>query len=411
MKSRSVDLRLAARVRPAWRRHVAATLAALLLLGLGPAVGQVALSPNAPTTYVVQPGDSLWDIAGRFLREPWRWQEVWDANPGVSNPDLIYPGDVLELTYSDGRPRIRAARGGGLRTVKLSPRVRTAELDRAIPTIPVNVVAPFLAYPVVASAEELNDLPYVVGFPEERIVATAGDVIFVRGGELPLDDGVYEIVRPGQPYKDPDSNRVLGYEAAFVASARLDRPGDPATMRVTRSEKEIEIGDRVRYARQDEPIRNFYPQPAPPRVRGEIIAVLNGVSQIGQYDVVVLNRGARHGLEIGHVFEVFRGGDVRRDHVRSRRAEWNWRNASPFDTANWFGDYELDGWVRDKPDENAPLPLHRRAVKVNNEYIAPDSGNGLVMVFRVADQVSFGLVMYATDAMHVGETVAAPRSL
>lgn len=387
--------------------------AALMLILLGvclPLAAQVALAPNAPQTYVVQSGDTLWGIAGRFLRDPWRWRDVWQANPGVSNPNRIYPGDVLELVYEGGSPRIRTARGGGMRTVKLSPRVRVTELDRAIPTIPVNAVAPFLSRPVVTEAREIDKAPYVVGFPEEHLIASADGVIFVRS-IMTAETDRYEVLRPGQEYRDPDTNRVLGFEASYVASARLKSVGDPATLVVTRSQKEVEIGDRVRPARDEEPMRNFFPVPAPAGLNGKIISVLNGVTQIGQFDIVVLNLGSKQQVDVGQVFETYQGGDLRRDQVRSNRAGWNWRNETPLDTSFWYGDWELDGWNRDKPDPDSPLPLHRRAVRDSNQYVVPDSRSGVIMVFRVFPQVSFALVMRATRAMHVGEVVSPPREL
>jgi hypothetical protein len=384
-------------------------LLAALLLAAGSVGAEVELAPDHLQTYVVQPGDTLWEIAGRFLRDPWRWREVWDENPGVANPNRIYPGDVLELSYRGGSPRIRASRGGGMRTVKLSPRVRVSELDRAIPTIPVNAVAPFLSRPVVAGAGALDDAPYVVSFPDRRLLAGAGDVFFVRS-ILAADHDRFEVVRPGQEYRDPETNELLGFEASYIATARLERAGDPATLVVTRSQREVEIGDRVRPAREDEPLRSFIPVPAPANLQGRIMAVLNGVSQIGQFDVVALNRGSLQGVEVGHVFEVFQGGDLRRDEVRSRRAEWNWRNESPLDTSFWYGDWELDGWERNRPDANTPLPLHRRSVRPLDQYVVPDLRSGVIMVFRVFPRVSFALVMSATRAMHVSEIVAAPRT-
>jgi hypothetical protein len=393
-----------ARLPPRW------LLAALLLLTAGYVCAEVELAPDHPQTYVVQSGDTLWDMAGRFLRDPWRWHEVWDENPGVANPNRIYPGEVLELTYRGGRPRIRSSRGGGqgMRTVKLSPRVRVTELDRAIPTIPVNAVAPFLSRPVVADARELDDAPYVVSFPDRRLLAGAGDMFFVRS-ILTAQSDRFEVLRPGQEYRDPDTNELLGFEARYIAAARLERAGDPATLVVTRSQREVEIGDRVRPAREDEPLRSFVPMPAPANLQARIMAVLNGVSQIGQFDVVALNRGSRQGVQIGHVFEVFQGGDLRHDEVRSRRAEWNWRNETPLDTSFWYGDWELDGWERNRPDPDAPLPLHRRAVRPLDQYVVPDMRSGVIMVFRVFPRVSFALVMSATRPMHVGEMVAAPR--
>ncbi len=377
-----------------------------MLLPTGTAQAQV--RPDAPERYVVQSGDTLWDIAGRFLLEPWRWAEVWQANPSIPDPNRIYPGDVLMLDDTGAVPRIRRDEGGGeLRTVKLSPRVRVENLDREIPTISINAVAPFLSRPVVTEARELDRTPYVVGFPEAHMLGGIGDILYVRA-ILNADDTRWEVLRPGQAYRDPDTGEVLGFEASAVATARLERPGDPATLTVIRAIKEVKVGDRVRPARDEEPMRSFMPRPAPAGARGAIIAVLNGVSQIGQFDVVVLNLGERDGVAVGHVFEASRGLGLRRDPVRGRRSAQNWRDESPADTSFWLGDWQTDGWNRNQPDANAPLPLHRRASRAAAEFIEPAARSGTLMVFRVFPKLSFALVMRASKAMQVGENVAPP---
>jgi hypothetical protein len=392
------------------RTRLFALLGVFLCLGPTGAQTQALLRPDHPETYVVQPGDTLWSIAGRFLREPWRWPDVWHANPDVANPNRIFPGDILMVDYSGGSPRIRRADRAGLRTVKLSPRVRVTELDREIPTIPLNAVAPFLSRPVVTGARELDDAPYVVGFPEEQILGGVGNTLFVRS-ILGATSDRWEVLRPGEAYRDPDTNELLGFEASSVATARLERPGDPATLVITRADKEVQIGDRVRPARDEEPVRSFFPTPSPAGTRGKIISVLNSVSQIGQYDVVVLNRGARDRIEVGHVLAVYRGGELRHDPVRGRRSAWNWRQESPADISFWNGDWEPDGWQRTGPDPNNPLPIRRRYSRPDEQYIVPSSRSGVVMVFRVFPKVSFALVMRANKAMHVGEVVAPPDIL
>lgn len=401
------------RARPAPGR-IAAILPLLLCLllpwsGAATATEAGPLNPDAPQRYTVQPGDTLWSIAGRFLRAPWRWQEVWESNPGVDNPNRIFPGDVLELTYrSDGSARVRRA-AGGMRVVRLSPRIRVTEIEREIPSIPVNAIAPFLSRPVVvASPADIDDAPYVVGFPEGHILAGTHDDFFVRR-ILDGREGRWEVLRPGRTYRDPETNEVLGYEATFVAEAALDRTGDPATLQVLRSAIEVQVGDRVRPAREEIAVRNFLPQPAPRGLEGQIIAVLGGVTQIGQFDIVALNRGGDDGVELGHVFEVYRGGGMRRDPVRSRQADWNWRNETPLDTSFWYGEWRPTGWRRDRPDANAPMPLQRQLQRPLDQYIVPDSMSGVIMVFRIFPRVSFALVMSARQAMQVGETVARPR--
>jgi len=403
-------MRIQRPVRPTRSLALVTLFALPILLGPADASAQDPLRPDHPETYVVQPGDTLWDIAGRFLREPWLWRKVWRANPDVRNPNRIYPGDVLAVDYSSGSPRIQRAERGGMRTVKLTPRVRVAELDQEIPTIPLSAVAPFLSRPIVTDAREIDDAPYVVGFPDEQILGGLGNTFFVRT-ILRAENDRWEVLRPGEALRDPDTNELLGFEALSVATARLQRLGDPATLVITRSDKEVQVGDRVRPARDEEPIRSFFPAPAPPSSRGKIISVLNGVSQIGQYDIVVLNLGTREGVEPGQVFAVYRGGDLRRDTVKGRRSNWNWRNESPADVSFWNEPWQPDGWVRDRPDPNDPLPLHRRFSRGNDQYIVPDSRSGVAMVFRVFDKVSYALVMHATRAMHVGEVVATPEEL
>jgi hypothetical protein len=164
----------------------------------------------------------------------------------------------------------------------------------------------------------------------------------------------------------------------------------------------------VRPARDETAIRSFLPRPAPLGLEGHVISVLDGVSQIGQYDVVVLDRGSRQGVEVGHVFGVYRGGTEARDQVANRRKDWNWRNETPLDSSFWLGEWEITGWERDRPDPNAPLPLHRKAERLSETYIVPDSRSGILMVFRVFPRVSFALVMRANQAMHVGEMIATP---
>jgi hypothetical protein len=368
---------------------------------------EVALNPNRPETYVVRPGDNLWDIAGRFLRNPWDWPRVWKANPGVANPNRIYPGDTLRLTVSGGRAQVRSV--GGKRVVKLSPRVRVQALDAAVPTIPIGVIGPFLSQPYVAQNDDIERAAYVVGFPDDHIAAGLGDSLFARR-LLDQDAGNYEIVRPGQPYKDPDTGEVLGYEAAAVATATMLRGGDPAILRITQSETEVQIGDRLVPAADESVLSNFYPQPAAPGTKARIISVLNGVTQIGQYNIVVLNRGARDGIKEGQVLLGFSGGSERQDQVLARTNSWNWRSVNPLDTEFWYGDSRVMGMLKDKPDPNVPLPPHADVRPPNATYVTPFEEAGTLMVFRVFDRVSFALVMRATRPMHIRDTVAAPRT-
>lgn len=322
------------------------------------AAAPVALNPTHPERYTVVKGDTLWDISAMFLRDPWLWPEVWYVNPQIENPHLIYPGDEIVLTYRDGRPILSLNRRN-----KLSPEIRATPLADAIPTIPVDAIAQFLTRPYVMEENELEQAPYIVHFLDDHILGGAGISLYARS--ILQDQPVrYTIVRPGKPYKDPDTNEILGYEAAFIGDADLKRTGDPAKLLIASSELEAIIGDRLIKAEEEKPLSNFEPRAPERDVEGRIISVLNGVSQIGQYNVVVLNKGANDGLEPGHVLQILQGGDEVRDIVKGR-------------------------------GETVTLPLEEA---------------GVLMVFRTFDKVSFALIMRATKPLHVLDWVRPPQS-
>ena len=316
------------------------------------------LRADHPDQYTVVKGDTLWDISGRFLRSPWRWPDIWYVNPQIANPHLIYPGDVLELVYIDGKPQLRMRRG----PLKLSPTVRSTPWDGAIPTIPVDAIGPFLTRPYVLDKDQLDGAPYIVDFADEHILGGAGQKAYVRRIDQtePLK---YEIVRPGGPYKDADTGEILGYEALYIGTSELQRTGDPATVFINSTDLESVIGDRLIPAGEDKATANFTPHAPAQQVEGSIIAVMNGVSQIGQYNVVVLDRGARDGLAPGTVLRVDQRGELIRDVVT--------------------------------PDSRDKVQL-------------PDEEAGLLMVFRTFERVSFGLVMHASRVMHVNDRVRNP---
>ncbi len=322
------------------------------------AAGPVALNPAHPDRYTVVKGDTLWDISALFLRDPWLWPEVWYVNPQIENPHLIYPGDEIVLTYRDGRPILTLSRKN-----KLSPEVRATPIDEAIPTIPIDAIAQFLTRPFVMEENELDQAPYIVHFLDDHVLGGAGISFYARS-IMQEDTLRYTIVRPGKPYKDPDSEEILGYEAAFIGDADLKRTGDPAKLYIASSELEAIIGDRLIKAEDDEPLVNFQPRAPESDIEGRIISVLNGVSQIGQYNVVVLNKGTRDGLEPGHVMQILQGGDDVRDIIKGR-------------------------------GETFTLPLEEA---------------GILMVFRTFEKVSFALVMRATKPLHVLDWVRPPRS-
>jgi len=333
---------------------------ALVLLTAAAYADQVVLKDGHPDRYQVVKGDTLWDISERFLERPWLWPEIWYVNPQVENPHLIYPGDVLNLVYVDGQPKLHAERGKG--TYKLSPKARAERLDKAIPTIPLDAIQQFLTQPLVADETTLKNAAYVVSSADEHLIVGAGDRVYVRGLSAGQGDR-YNVFRPGDAYRDPDSGEILGYEALYLGDAAAEKFGDPSTLELTRTTREINIGDRVLPMTQEDVYAYFTPHSPDREIDGTIISVVDGVSQIGQYQVVVLNRGTREGVDIGTVFEIYQTGDVITDQVSSKR----------------------DASVK-LPDEKA----------------------GLLMVFRTFDKVSFALIMKATSALHVGDRIRTP---
>jgi hypothetical protein len=380
-------------------------MVAALLLAL-PAAATVQLNPSHPDTYEVQGGDTLWGIAGRFLEEPWQWPEIWESNPGIRDPDLIYPGDVLQLSYRNGEPRISLRRG--IRTVKLSPRIRVTPLKEPVPTIPVSVIRPFLARAYVLTKAEIDAAPYVVDFADEHILGGLHNVAYVRSISAPAGSR-FDIVRPGEALQDPSTNEPLGYKGQFVADATLERPGDPASVKLDSVGMEAQIGDRVIAAGDEQEMQTFFPRPAPRGLRGRIIAVLDGVSEIGQYNVVVLNLGSSDGVKPGQVFAVYNGGEMARDTVASGEANWNSRNQRFWSQETWYGAYRADGWFGD--NEPGPgFPPHVKLGESSTTFMLPYEQAGVLMVFRPFSRVSFALVMKAVRAIHVLDTVRPPET-
>ncbi|HEY7672410.1 MAG TPA: LysM domain-containing protein [Gammaproteobacteria bacterium] len=337
-------------------------------LALGQPEASPVLNPRHPETYVVQPGDTLWDIAATFLRDPWYWPEIWQINPDIENPHLIFPGDVLSLAYlDDGRPVVSVTERGPLAgsglVERLSPRVRAEPLEEAIQTIPFETLRAFLSRPAILDRSELDTLPYIVAHPE-GLLGSAGHDVYVRGTDAG-EGAVFNFVHPGEALVDPDDGTVVGYQGLYVGQGRVRRAGDPSTVFMTESAREALIGDYLVTEDSVAPA-TFLPRAPEEAVDGRIISVLDGVSLIGQYQVIVVNRGARHGLQPGHVLSVYRTGEVIRDPVRGNR----------------------------QSGEKVRLP---------------DELAGTTMVFRTFDRISYALVMEATNEIHILDTVRNPE--
>jgi hypothetical protein len=340
-----------------------------LLSSFSTLAADVVLKPNHPNQYVVVKGDTLWDISGKFLQYPWHWPDIWQVNPQIKNPHLIYPGDTLSLVYRDGKPYLELSRG--VKSYKLSPEARETLIDEAIPTIPYDIIKPFLNRPLVVGEEVLELAPYVVASTEERLISAAGDKVYARGIDDTSLEG-YSIFTPGTVYKDPQTEEVLGYEAIYNAEGRVTRFGDPVTIELSESTREVSIGDRLMPVVEDDYAMNFMPHSPDTMPEGQIISIYEGVSQIGQYQVVIINRGQREGLEVGHVLSVYQTGDTLRDSVLAAKND---------DTIT---------------DEELLVTL-------------PDEYAGAALVFNVFEKVSYAIVMKATRAIHINDKVSAPK--
>ncbi|WP_462380367.1 LysM peptidoglycan-binding domain-containing protein [Pseudomonas sp. Marseille-QA0892] len=336
-------------------------LALLLLAASGVAQAAVQLKDGHPDRYTVVRGDTLWDISGRFLSKPWQWPEIWQANPQINNPHLIYPGDVLSLVYVDGQPRIQVERGGSRGTVKLSPQVRTTPIAEAIPTIPLEAINSFLlSNRIVDTAEAFDRAPYIVAGTAERVIAGKGDRVYARG-DFTDGQSVYGVFRQGKAYRNPESGELLGINADDIGTGTfVAQEGDITTLTLSRSTQEVRPGDRL-FATEERAINStFFPSEPAEKIEGLILDVPRGVTNIGQFDVVTLNKGKRDGLVEGSVLAVYKTGETVRDRVTGDR------------------------------------------VKI------PDERSGLLMVFRTYDKLSYGLVLSATRQLEVMDKVRNP---
>lgn len=330
------------------------------------------LAPNAPDSHTVVRGDTLWGISGLFLKSPWRWPELWGMNlEQIRNPHLIYPGQVLYLEKVDGRARLRVGPGDtGL--VKLSPRVRSSGMDSdGIPSIPFNLIEPFLNEAIIFETNELAAAPRIVATQEGRVLLSRGDTAYVRG-ELGGKTS-FRIFREPKELRDPTTREVLGYEAVYVGATEAVRPGEnrtgpdgkpeiiPATFNVTSIRQEANIGDRLAPMPQRE-FSNYAPHAPASPISGQIVSLYGDALTAGQNQIVALNRGARDGIERGHVLALWRAGEK----------------------------------VIDRTDPSRPT------LKL------PDERHGMLFVFRVFDRMSYALILNVKEPVKPGDRFSQP---
>jgi hypothetical protein len=334
------------------------------------------LVDNAPDSYAVKRGDTLWDISKLFLKSPWRWPELWGMNlDQIRNPHLIYPGQMLFLEKSGGRARLRLGQRVGDTvpgTEKRVPRVRSAGLDaESIPSIPFHLIEPFLNEAVIFQSNELATAPRIVATQEGRVLLSRGDTAYVRGELGP--HAAFRIFREPKPLRDPSTHEILGYEAIYVGATEAVRPGEtrtgsdgkpeivPATFTVTAIRQEANVGDRLAPV-PDREFTNYAPHAPSAPLAGQIVSLYGDALTAGQNQIVALNRGARDGVERGHVLALWRDGDK----------------------------------IIDKTDASRPT------IKL------PDERHGMLFVFRVFDRMSYALILSVKEPVKPGDRFTQP---
>lgn len=338
---------------------------------------------DAPLRYVVQPGDTLWDISGYFLRDPFLWPEIWYANPDVGNPHLIYPGDVLYLVWVDGRPMLSRQPPSG-DTLKLSPKIRVEALNQPIPTIPLEAIQAFLNGPRIIDKDVLDRAPYVVEFKDEHMIGGRWEPFYAKGVAAQSEQS-FQLVRKGQVYIDPDSEdkEELGQEVIPVGAAEIQRLEEPALMKPLEATREVLRGDRLLPHEDEYNDTNFYPRAPENEIDAAVMAVAEGVTQIGRYQIVTLNKGANVGLEAGHVLDIYSAG---------RKVPDPYPNYDKETRRYPYG-----------PNKTRGLPPKPPQVEL------PPEKAGRLMIFKTYDRISYGLVMEAFRAFKVGARARNPK--
>ncbi len=349
------------------------------------AAESIRIKADYPREYIVKKGDTLWDISSMFLKDPWYWPEIWQRNPQVANPHLIYPGDILTLIYIDGRPQIKvlspeagedvirreSTDGAGKKVVKLTPTIRRSSRAAHIPTIPSDAIKQFLSRPKVITKEELDAAPYIVASDEAHLILGSDNRVYIRG-ELDKERVRYSVYRRGDEFVDPVSGDILGYEVIYAGEARIDVYGEPSTATLTSTNREILVGDFLMPTDKSDISYQYYPKIPKQEVNAQVISLFDAISSVASYQIVVLNKGASDGLEVGHVLaSYYRGGEAR-DKYLSRKT------------------------IPRGQEDKLTVSL-------------PDERSGLMMIFRTFDRVSYALILESTRVIRKLDVVKKPR--
>ena len=320
------------------------------------------LKPDAPERYTVKKGDTLWGIAEKYSDDAWQWPNIWYQNNQIKNPHLIFPGDIIGLMSINGEVRVTVvSRGEESRTVKMSPTARIEPIESAIPTIPMDAIMPFILNNRIVEEQELNNAPYVVAAGGGRIMNGAGGTAYARGDFTDGTANAYGLFRSSEIYRDPVTDEVLGLEAKEIGLANVKAlEKDIVTLDLVKTSQQVVEGDRLLTTENRKITARFQPRAPDDYVDGYIISVPGGVTQVGQYSMIVINKGIRDGVTEGAVLDIMKKGEMVRDRAK---------------------------------DERIRLPSEKA---------------GQLMVFRAYEKLSYALVVKATQVLRVGDQIRSP---
>ena len=350
------------------------------------------LKADAPDRYTVQRGDTLWGISGRYLEKPWNWPQLWNMNrEQVRNPHRIYPGDVLVLDRTTGRLSVD--------TTKLSPSIRREDIAQGVPTIQAGAISAFLSKPLVVSEFELDSSPRIMATEENRVALGAGAIAFAKG--LTKDKGVsWHIYRRGDKLIDPDTGATLGYLALYLGEARVRQFGDISRIEIVKSTQEIYTDDRLLPVGNEPPQFAYAPRAPTAKVQGRVVLLHDNLWETGKYFVVALSKGAKDGVEVGHVLALYRSHNA---------ARYNLRTSPMYGREGLTGNDDRRTYYEPRllPRDG---PVYPSTTPINDADLAnlPDNRYGLVMVFRSFDSASFALVLESSRPVSVSDVVTNP---
>ena len=370
---------------------------------------ELQVKQDAPDRYVVEKGDTLWDISGKFLKEPWRWPEIWRLNKDeIKNPHWIYPGDVVVLDHINGSPRLRLVKsekysGRGVVVVEPTARIQAREPSPAIPLISPADIGPFLSQPLVVEANALDNAPQIVASEENRVIIGAGNRAYVAGLKKG-DPTRWQVFRQGKPFIDPDTKETLGYEAIYLGEAQVTRFGETSTIEIGRAVQEINRGDRLIRLNEAE-MANFVPHAPDKPIRGRILTIYSGVAEAGPQAIVTINRGTKDGIEQGDVLAIYRHSrevPVEKSAVEEEKPLRSWHQDECLKKGAKVSFNEF--YDRSKVWGPCPEPTAEDKGTVS----LPEERYGLMLVFRTFDRVSYALIMQTTLAVSTGDIVTTP---